>query len=84
MSIRGVSFDCDTPGCWAYCQISARHVTSAFAMAVEKYDWSEREGRHYCGPCTRGRRPGGDPDQMDLEDGPDRPGDLTMTPRESG
>lgn len=56
--IRAVAFDCDTPGCYAYCQISARAVASAFGMAVEKYGWSQRDGKHYCGPCTRGVRPG--------------------------
>lgn len=53
MTIRGVSFDCDTPGCWAYCQIGARHVDSAFARAAERSGWSERDGQHFCGPCTR-------------------------------
>lgn len=58
MSIRHVAFDCDTPGCFAYCQISARHPSTAFQIAVERYDWSERDGEHHCGPCTRGERPG--------------------------
>ena len=53
MSIRHVAFDCDTPGCWAYCQVSARHVDSAFAIAAEKYEWSQRDGKHFCGPCSR-------------------------------
>lgn len=57
MSIRSVAFDCDTPGCWANCMISARHVDSAWAFAVERYDWSERDGQQFCGPCTRGAPP---------------------------
>ena len=53
MSIRGVSLDCDTPGCWAYCSITGPTVETVVRLAVERYDWSVRDGKHFCGPCTR-------------------------------
>lgn len=53
MSIRGVSLDCDTPGCWAYCSITAPTVETVVRLAVDRYDWSVRDGKHFCAPCTR-------------------------------
>ncbi|MEU8199501.1 hypothetical protein AB0C10_37530 [Microbispora amethystogenes] len=57
MSIRGIAFDCDTPGCWAYCQVLAVNIARAREKAADRYDWSTSEdGRDYCGPCTRAAR----------------------------
>lgn len=53
MSIRGISLDCDTPGCWAYCQLTAPTLEAAVRAAVDRRDWSVRDGKHFCGPCTR-------------------------------
>lgn len=47
--ITGISF-----GCGGYCQIEGTADTGqAFEIAVERYGWSRRDGRHYCSPCTR-------------------------------
>ncbi|MER7500483.1 hypothetical protein AB0L05_27875 [Nonomuraea pusilla] len=53
MSLRGISFACDRPNCWAYRQITAPTIESAFEVAKSKYGWSERDGQHLCAPCTR-------------------------------
>ncbi|TDD54559.1 hypothetical protein E1286_05040 [Nonomuraea terrae] len=53
MSIRGVALNCDTEGCWAYCQITGPTVEAVVEIAVERYEWSVRDGQHFCSPCTR-------------------------------
>lgn len=57
MSVRRVEIGCDTPGCRAYCSITAPSPEAAREEAAEQYGWTRRGGTDICRPCGRGDTP---------------------------
>lgn len=57
MSIRGIEIGCDTPDCGAWCRINQPTADKAREHAAERWEWTHRDGRDICGPCSRGDTP---------------------------